>query len=79
MEAQELMRFHQDGGPALIVMKGHKLWIMYDGAELKIILIKHIFRTVQKLSQGGKDFSVSPILKFIGQPDFANPPDVTKI
>ncbi len=32
---QELMRFHQDGGPALIVMKGHEAWIMYDGAELK--------------------------------------------
>ncbi len=29
-EAQELMRFHQDGGPTLIVMKGHKPWIMYD-------------------------------------------------
>ncbi len=33
MEAQELMRFHQHGRPALIVMKGHKPWIMYDGAE----------------------------------------------
>ncbi len=44
-EAQELMRFHQDGGPTLIVMKGHKLWIMYDGADVKIILMRHICRT----------------------------------
>ncbi len=35
VEAQELMIFHQGGGPALIVMKGHIQWIMYDGAKLK--------------------------------------------
>ncbi len=35
VKAQELMRFHQDERLALIVMnmKGHKPWIMYDGAE----------------------------------------------
>ncbi len=42
-EAQELMRFHQDRGPTLIVIKDHKLWIMYDGAELKIISMRHIY------------------------------------
>ncbi len=41
-EAQELMRFHEDGGPTLIVMKGHKPWIMYDRAELTITLMRHI-------------------------------------
>ncbi len=33
-------------------MKGHKLWIMYDGAELKIILMRHIYGTFQKSSLG---------------------------
>ncbi len=33
--------------PALIVMKGHEAWIMYDGAELTIILIRHIFGTLR--------------------------------
>ncbi len=51
-EAQELMIFHQDGGPALIAMKGHKPWIMYDGAELKITLMRHIYGTFQKSSLG---------------------------
>ncbi len=76
MEAQELMRFHQDGGLALIVMKGHKPWIMYDGAELKLILTRHIFGTGQKSSLGVEDFSGAQILPFYGHPDFANPPDV---
>ncbi len=44
------------GGPALIVMKDHEAWIMYDGAELKINLIKHIFGTVQKPSLGVEGF-----------------------
>ncbi len=67
MEAQELMKFHQDGGPALSVMKGHKPWIMYDGAELKIIPMRHIYGTVLKSSPGVEDFSGAQILQFIGQ------------
>ncbi len=78
-EVQELMRFHQDGGPTLIVMKGHKPWIMYDRAELKIILMRHICGTFQKSSLAMEDFSVAPILPFIGLPDFANPPHIAKI
>ncbi len=31
-------------------------WIIYDGAELKIIYIRHIFGTVQKFSLGVEDF-----------------------
>ncbi len=79
MEAQELMRFHQDVGTALIVMKGHKPRMMYDGAELKIIIIMHIFGIVQKSSLGVEDFSGAPILHFIWQPDFANPPDFANL
>ncbi len=75
-EAQELMRFHQDGGPTLIVMKGHKLWIMYARSELTII---HICGTFQTSSLGVEDFSGAQILPFIGLLDFANPPDVAKI
>ncbi len=67
-EAQELMRFHEDGGPALIAMKSHKPWIMYDGAELKIILMRHIYGTFQKSSLGVEDFSGAPILPFIRLP-----------
>ncbi len=78
-EAQELMRFHQNGGPTLIVLKGHKPWIMYDRAELKIILMRHICGTFQKSSLWVEDFSGALILPFIGLPDFANPPDVAKI
>ncbi len=51
-EVQQLMRFHQDGGPALIAMKGHKQWIMYHGAELNIILMRHKYGTFQKSSLG---------------------------
>ncbi len=79
VEAQELMRFHQNGVPALIAMKGHSPWIMYEGAELKLILMRHIYGTFQKSSLGVQDFSGAPILPFIGLPDFANPPDVAKI
>ncbi len=78
-EAQELMRFHQDGGPTLIVIKSHKPWIMYSRAELKIIIMRHIYGTFQKSSLGVEDFSGAPIWPFIGLPDFANPPDVAKI
>ncbi len=78
-EAQELKKFHEDGGPALIEMKGHKPWIMYDGAELKIILMRHIYGTFQKSSLAVEDFSGALILPLIGLPDFANPPDVAKI
>ncbi len=60
-------------------MKGYKPWIMYDRADLNIILMKHICRTFQKSSLGVEDFSGAPILPFIGLPDFANPPDVVKI
>ncbi len=60
-------------------MKGHKPCNMYDGAELKIILMRHIYGTVQKSSLGVEDFSGTPILLFIGQPDFANPPYVAEI
>ncbi len=51
-KVQKLMRLHQDGGTALIAMKGHKPWIMYDGAELNIILMRHIYGTFQKSSLG---------------------------
>ncbi len=50
------MRFHQDGGLALIVMKGLKPWIMYDGAELKIIFIRHIYGTCLEVITGGGGF-----------------------
>ncbi len=50
------------GGPALIVMKGYKPWIMNDGVELKIILTRQIFGTVQKSSLGVEDFIEAPIL-----------------
>ncbi len=52
---------------------------MYAGAELKIILMRHIYGTAQKSSLGVEDFSGAYILPFIGQPDFTNPPDVVKI
>ncbi len=39
MKTQELMRFHQYGGPVLIVMKGHKPWIMYDEAEHEALFL----------------------------------------
>ncbi len=77
VEAQELMRFHQDGGPALIVMKGHKPpWIMYD---LKIVFMRYIYGTVQKSLLGVENFSGAPILPFNGQRDFANPLNDAKI
>ncbi len=37
-------------------MKDHEAWIMYDGAELKINLTRHIFGTVQKSSLGVEGF-----------------------
>ncbi len=46
---QELMTFHQDGRPALIVMKGHKPWIMYDGAEYEA----HIWDCSEVITGGG--------------------------
>ncbi len=52
---------------------------MYDRAELKIILMRHICGTFQKSSLGMEDFSGAPILQFIGLLDFVNPPDVAKI
>ncbi len=50
------MTFCQDGGPALNVMKGNEAWIMFDGAELKIIYMRHVFGTVQKSSLGVEGF-----------------------
>ncbi len=50
------MSYHQDGGPTLIVMKDHDAWITYDGDELKIIHIRHIFGNVQKPSLGVESF-----------------------
>ncbi len=49
VEAQELMRFHQDERPALIVMKGNKPWIMYDGAEHEA----HILDCSEVVTGGG--------------------------
>ncbi len=69
VEAHELMRFHQDGRPALIVMKGHKPWIMYDGAEHEA----HIYGLFRSHHWVVEDFSGALILLFIGQPDFAGP------
>ncbi len=48
-------------------------------AELKIIIMRHIYGTFQKSSLGVEDFSGAPILPFIVLPDFANHPDVAKI
>ncbi len=62
VEAQELMRFHQDRRPALIVMKGHKPWIMYDGAEHEA----HILDCSEVIT-GVEDFSGALILPFIEQ------------
>ncbi len=68
MEAQELMRFHQDGRPVLIVMKSHKPWIMYDEAEHEALILD-----CSEVMTGVEDFSWALILPFIGQPDFAGP------
>ncbi len=65
-EAQELIRFYQDGGPTLIVMKGHKPWIMYDRTELKVIHMRHICGTVQKSSLGMEDFSGARFCHLLG-------------
>ncbi len=40
---QEPMRCHQDGGLALIVMKDHEAWFMYDGAELGPWSMDHVW------------------------------------
>ncbi len=74
------MGFHRyGGGRALIVMKGHKAWIVYDGAERKIMHLRQIIVTVQKSSLGVENFSGAPILPFFGHQNFVNPPDFAKI
>ncbi len=50
------MRFRQDGGPSLIVMKGYEAWMMYEGTELKVFHTRHIFGTVKKSSVGVEGF-----------------------
>ncbi len=68
--AQELMRFCQDGGPALIIMKGHGAWIMSDGVELKKNLIRHIFRTVRSHHWRVEGFRGALKLPFFGASRF---------
>ncbi len=52
-------------------MKDHEAWVMYDGAELKINLIGHIFGTVQKSSLVVEGFKGAQGLSFFGHQDFA--------
>ncbi len=73
------MRFHQEGGASLTIMKGHKPWNVYNWAELKNNPHEsHIWDCSETIT-GVEDFNGALILLFIGQPDFANLPYVAKI